>query len=209
LRRPQVLFSDWTPTNSAPHDENVEVYSNCQEVELFLNGRSLGAKPLKADASPRVWKVAYRPGTLKAVGRNNGRVVPLRNGRVVAMHELHTAGQPAGIVLAADHSQLTAGWNDVCRVRATIVDKHSVPVPRANDLITFNISGPGVIAAVDNADNASHEPFQAGERHAFQGRCVAFVKTGASPGKITLTASAPGLKNDSITIKALPPVSPK
>jgi beta-galactosidase len=205
LRRPQVLFSDWTPTNSAPHDENVEVYSNCQEVELFLNGRSLGAKPLKADASPRVWKVAYRPGTLKAVGRNNGRVVPMHNGRVVAMHELRTAGQPAGIVLAADHSQLAAGWDDVCRITATVVDKHGVPVPRANDLITFNISGPGVIAAGDNADNASHEPFQANERHAFQGRCVAFVKAGASSGKITLTASAPGLQTGSVTIKTSQP----
>jgi beta-galactosidase len=209
LRRPLVLFSDWTPTNSAPHEENVEVYSNCQEVELFLNGRSLGAKLLNADASPHIWKVVYRPGTLKAVGRNNGRVIAMHNSRVDAGQELRTAGPPAGILLAADHSQLTADWDDVCRVTATVADKHGTVVPGANNLISFKISGPGVIAAVDNADNASHEPFQAAERHAFQGRCVAFVKAMASSGKIVLTASAPSLKSGSITLKAFPPVSPK
>jgi beta-galactosidase len=199
LRRPQDLFADWTPTNSAPHEENVEVYSNCQEVELFLNGKSLGAKPLNADASPRVWKVAYAPGALKAIARNNGKTT--------ATHELRTAGRPAGILLAADQSKLAAGWNDVCRVTATVVDERGVPVPGANDLITFAISGPGVIAAVDNADNASHEPFQANERHAFQGQCIAFVKASAPSGKMIVTASAPGLKSGSITIQALPPAS--
>ena len=84
LRRPQVLFADWTPKNLQPHEETVEVYSNCKEVELFLNGKSLGVKPLNADASPRMWKVAFAPGTLKAVARNNGKVV--------ATDELRTAG---------------------------------------------------------------------------------------------------------------------
>jgi beta-galactosidase len=201
LRRPQVLFSDWTPKNSTPHDENVEVYSNGKEVELFLNVKSLGAKALNADASPRIWKVAYTPGTLKAVARNNGRVV--------ATDELRTAGVPARIVLSSNQDRLPFDWNEVAFVRATVVDAHGVLVPSATNLITFKISGPGVIAAVDNADNASHEPFPAGERHAFQGRCVAFVKASAPSGKIVLTASAPGLESGSITLKALPPVSPK
>ena len=201
LRRPPVLFPDWTPKNSTPHDENVEVYSNCKEVELFLNDKSLGSKALNADASPRIWKVACTPGTLKAVARNNGHVV--------ATDELRTAGAPAKIVLTANRDQLPSDWNEVAFVRATVVDAHGVLVPSATNLITFKISGPGVIAAVDNADNASHEPFPAGERHAFQGRCVAFVKASAPSGKIVLTASAPGLESGSITLKALPPVSPK
>jgi len=201
LRRPPVLFPDWTPKNSTPHDENVEVYSNCKEVELFLNDKSLGSKALNADASPRIWKVACTPGTLKAVARNNGHVV--------ATDELRTAGAPAKIVLTANRDQLPSDWNEVAFVRATVVDAHGVLVPSATNLITFKVSGPGVIAAVDNADNASHEPFPAGERHAFQGRCVAFVKASAPSGKIVLTASAPGLESGSITLKALPPVSPK
>ncbi len=200
-RHTQVLFSDWTPKDSQPHDENVEVYSNCKEVELFLNGKSLGSKPLNADASPRVWKVAWAPGTLKAVARNDGKVV--------ATDELRTAGAPAKIVLVSNRDRLPFDWNEVAFVRATVVDKHGIPVPSATNLVTFTISGPGVVAAVDNGNNASHEPFQADERQAFQGRCIAFVKAAAPTGKIVLTASAPGLKKDSVTIKALGPVPSK
>ena len=201
LRRPQVLFADWTPKNSGPHDEDVEVYSNCKDVELFLNGKSLGAQPLPADASPRVWKVAYAPGTLKALARNEGKVV--------AADELRTAGQPAKILLTTNHKKIADDWDGVAFVRATVVDQHDTPVPGADNLISFMVSGPGMVAAVDNADNASHEPFQASERHAFQGECVAFVKATAPTGRIILTASAPGLKSGSVTLKALPPVSPE
>ena len=195
-RHTQVLFSDWTPKNSQPHDEDVEVYSNCKEVELFLNGKSLGSKPLPADAAPRVWKVAWAPGTLKAVARNDRKVV--------ATDELRTAGAPAKIILTTSLDRLPSDWNEVAFVRATVVDARGILVPSATNLVTFKISGPGMIAAVDNADNASHELFQAGERHAFQGKCVAFVKASAASGKIFLTASAPGLESDSIAIKTFP-----
>ncbi len=199
LERRQVLFADWTPTNAAPHDENVEVYSNCKDVELFLNGKSLGSKPLNADASPRTWTVPFAPGTLKAIARNNGKVV--------ATDELRTAGPPAKIILTTSHDRLPFDWNDVAIVRATVVDRRDVVVPGATDLISFKISGPGEIAAVDNADNASHEQFQACERHAFQGRCVAFIKASAPSGKMVVTASAPGLKSGNVVIKTCPPAS--
>ena len=195
----QVLFADWTPKNSAPHDENVEVYSNAREVELFLNGKSLGSKPLNADASPRVWKIPFASGKLKAVARNDGKAV--------ATDELLTAGKPAKILLATDGEKLAQNWDAVTRVAVTVTDKNGVVVPSAGDLITFKISGPGVIAAVDNGGNASHEPFQAGERRALQGRCVAFIKATAASGKINLTASAPGLAAGSVAIKIAEPVS--
>jgi beta-galactosidase len=196
-RRPQTTFSDWTPTNMEPHAENVEVYSNCKEVELFLNGKSLGAKAINADASPRTWEVSFAPGVLKAVARNNGKIV--------ATDELRTAGRPAKIVLSTEPGKLSPGWDNAAFVRAKIVDANGVTVPRADDLISFQISGPGVIAAVDSANNSSHEPFQATERRAFQGRCVAFVKATGLPGKIILTAAAPGLAAGSITIKTTKP----
>jgi beta-galactosidase len=189
----QVLFADWTPKNLLPHDENVEVYSNAKDVELFLNGKSLGSKTLNADASPRVWKIPFAPGKLKAVARNEGKIV--------ATDELHTAGAPAKITLATDVEKLAHNWEAVARVTATIVDKNGVVVPSADDLVTFKISGPGAIAAVDNGGNASHEPFQAGERHALQGRCVAFIKATAPAGKITLTAAAPSLTPGTVIIK--------
>lgn len=195
LRRPQVLFADWTPNNSQPHDETVEVYSNCKEVELLLNGKSLGTQPPPADASPRVWKVKYAPGVLKAVARDGGKVM--------ASDELRTAGVPEKIRLSASNSKLADDWDGVVFIRAAIVDRDGIEVPSANNSISFSISGPGVIAAVDSADNASHEPFQASSRQAFEGECVAFVKaTAPNKGKIVVTASSPELKSDSINIKA-------
>ena len=99
-------------------------------------------------------------------------------------------------------------WDARARVTATLVDKKGVRVPGAEDLITFNISGPGKIAAVDNGGNASHEPFQANKRRAIQGRCVAFIRAGPGSGTIALTASAPGLMDGSLSIRT-PPSSPR
>jgi beta-galactosidase len=192
----QAQFEDWTPANTSPHEETVEAYSNCREVELFLNGKSLGIKTRNADDSARVWKVAWEPGTLKAVGRNGGAVV--------AEHELRTAGKPVKIMLAVDQAKLTPVWDDVAFVTATITDNEGVQVPNASDLIAFKITKPGVIAAVDSADNSSVEPFQASERHAYQGRCYAMVKASAGKGTIVVTASAAGLTEASIKIETIP-----
>jgi beta-galactosidase len=211
-RRPQVLFSDWTPSNLSAHQENVEVYSNCDEVELFLNGVSLGKQSRSADDSPRMWKVQYAPGALTAVAKNWESVDGYRGGRTpgatgdtkmllkVATYELRTAGSPAKILLTPDRNSLDPTWDDVVNVTATVVDANGVLIPNASDLIAFKVSGPGVIAAVDSGNNASHEPFQASERKAYQGRCFAMIKASGARGRITLVASAPGLKGSSVTI---------
>ena len=191
----QVLFSDWTPRNLQPHEETVEVYSNTESVELFLNGRSLGAQPLNADASPRTWKIAFAPGSVKAVGSNRGKVV--------ATHELKTAGPPAKIVLTTDRPKLSATWDDVAYVTATVVDTNGVMVPDASQLIAFKAMGTGEVVAVDSGDNGSHEPFQASERRAFQGRAFALVKANAANGRIVITASAPRLESSTISIDAV------
>jgi beta-galactosidase len=118
----------------------------------------------------------------------------------MAAFELRTAGKPAKILLSADEKTLASGWDDVAFVTATVMDAKGVMIPNASDLITFKITGPGVVAAVDSADNSSHEPFQASERRAYQGRCVAVLKATAPSGKITLTASALGLGSASIKL---------
>jgi beta-galactosidase len=193
LDRRQGLYGDWTPADSGPHEEKLEVYSNCEQVELWLNGKSVGSKMLPSDASPRAWTVSFEPGTLKAVGRDHGKVS--------ADFELRTAGKPAAIVLAADRPTLSSSWDDVAFVSATVVDDHGVVVPNAQDLITFHVSGPGAIAVVDSADNSSHEAFQASQRHAFQGRCFAMLKA-AGVGRIILAASAPGLRETTVSVMA-------
>ena len=192
-RHTQVLFSDWSPKIRSAHEEQVEVYSNCEEVELFLNGASLGKKEINANASPRVWRVAFAPGILSAVGSNRGEAV--------VRQELRTAGAPAEIRLETRSSELGASWDDVAIVRATLVDAKGVPVPRADNLISFSVIGPGVIAATDNGDNESHELFQASERHAFLGQCVVFVKVAKKSGQIEISAKAEGLRAGAVTVK--------
>jgi beta-galactosidase len=194
LARPTVL-ADWTPKDFAPHEEDVEVYSNGERVELFLNGRSLGAQPRHADDSPRSWKVAFAPGSLKAVAQNAGQIV--------ATAELRTAGPPARLALTVDRAQLAPIWDDVARVEVSVVDEQGVLVPDAADEISFAVAGPGVIAAVDNGDNSSHELFQSTGRKAYQGRCFAFVKATAAPGRMTLAASAPGLAGASVALETI------
>lgn len=193
-RYSQVLFADWTPRNQQAHDENVEVYSNCKTVELFLNGKSLGSKEINADATPRNWMVPFSPGRLKAVARNE-------KGKVVATDELMTAGKPLKIILSTETKALSPGFENVAIVRAKVTDRNGVQVPSANDLLSFHISGAGEIAGVDNADNMSHDLFQTNGRRAFHGECVAFIRANASKGTIVLTASAPALKSDSVVFK--------
>jgi len=193
-RQVQTLFHDWTPGEASAHEENVEVYSNCEQVELTLNGRSLGAQPRSAEDAPRNWRVPFEPGVIKPSARTGGQVV--------ATHELRTAGKAAKIVLAADRARLTPDWDDVSYVTAKVVDKNGVLVPGAADPIQFKLAGPGVIAAVDSADSASHEPFQASERRVYQGQCFAILKATAAD-RITLAASAPGLVAAEIAIEAV------
>jgi beta-galactosidase len=195
-KRTQTLYADWTPKNLAAHEENVEIYSNCEEVELFLNGKSLGSKTKSADDSPRNWMVIFEPGTIKAVGKNGG-------GTVVG-YELKTAGKPAKIILAADKLSIANNWDDVVFVSATVVDANGVVVPSASDLIKFEASGSGVIAAVDSGDNADHDAFQAQSRRAFEGKCFALIKAAKSAGSINVTAASGALAGNRLTIRVRP-----
>jgi beta-galactosidase len=201
LTRRQSQFADWTPGNANAHDENVEAYSNCDEVELLINGRSLGSRAATPDGSPGKWTVPYEPGVLKAIARNKGQVV--------ASDLLRTAGKPSKVVLSADRSRLAIDWDDVSYLSAMVVDRDGVPIPNSADLIRFQIAGPGVIVAVDNGDNSSHESFQAAERHAFQGRCVVIIRALKGAGPITITASSPGLAGSSIAIDTITDSRPR
>ena len=193
LQRAQAVFADWTPADGSPHQETVEVYSNCDEVELMLNGKSLGVKAINADASPRAWTLPFAPGTIRAIGRNQGREA--------ASEELRTAGKAARVMLTTDRLRMGVDWNDVVYVTAEIVDEKGVRLPLAGDRVQFKISGPGRVVAVDNADNASHESFQGMSRQAYQGRCVAIVRATGS-GQIVVSSAAGGLSGSSVTIEA-------
>jgi beta-galactosidase len=185
LQRRQEVFSDWTPADTSAHPENVEVYSNCETVELLLNGTSLGSKPRPEDDSPRIWSVPFAPGIIEAIGRNRGQVA--------ARHKLSTAGKAARILLSADQQNLKFSWDDVVSLRAVVVDAQNVPVPGATDTITFQGNGPAFFAGVDNGDNHWHDSFHGPSCPALDGQCVAYLKAKAAEGQVTVTATAPGL----------------
>ena len=189
-------LSDWTPADTTYKEARVQVFSNADETELFLNGKSLGTKHKSALDSPLFWRVPYEKGVLKAIARNSGKEV--------ATDELKTAGQPARIVLIADKQSLANNWDDVVFVTAAIVDANGIVCPNSDKLIQFGVTGSGVIAAVDNSDHNSHEPYQARQRSTYKGTCIAIIKANAATGKINITASAPGLASGSVSINAKP-----
>jgi beta-galactosidase len=181
---------NWNPGDTI----DVWAYSNCQEVELFLNGKSLGTKHKEGDALHLLWRVPFIPGTLKAVGRTNGVEV--------LTDEVRTANVPARIVLSADRGNIHAGGTDLSFVTVKIVDKNGVMVPRADNLVKFKVEGEGKIAGVDNGNPISHEFFKASERKAFNGLCLAVVQANEKPGKIVLTATSDDLESASVTIES-------
>lgn len=190
-----IALADWTSRQPPGHIETVNVFTNCQSVELFLNGKSLGFKPKNADDTPLIWKIPYQSGKLEAVASNDGTTQ--------AHDMLQTAGPAVKIVLSSDRTSLPADWDDVSFVRATVTDANGITVPDATDLIQFSATGSGQIVAVDNADNQSHELFQAMQRHAYHGRCLAIVRATSSGGTITFNATAAGLQSDSIQIQTV------
>jgi beta-galactosidase len=127
----------------------VKAYGNCDEVELFLNGASLGRKAM-AQYGSLEWNVAYQPGTLLARG--------YRAGREAASDKVETTGVPAAIALSSDRAGLEADGRDAALVQVRVDDGMGRTVPTAQTLVSFSIDGPGRIIAVGNGDPASHEP---------------------------------------------------
>jgi beta-galactosidase len=173
---------------------DVWAYTNASEVELFLNGSSLGTKNKTNEQFHLAWRVPFTPGTIKAIARNNGREI--------LTQIINTAGNPYKINLTADRNKIKADGYDLSFVTVDIVDKDGNIVPYADNLINFEISGNGFIAGVDNGCQTSHEPFKANYRKAFNGKCLVVLQSNGKAGKIVLTAKADNLKENTIEIVA-------
>ena len=186
------IFPHWNWKNGDTVD--IWAYFNSEEVELFLNGKSLGTKRKSGDDLHVMWRTLYEPGTLKAVARTKGKVV--------LTQEIRTAGPPAKIVLTADRRVIKADGRDLSFITITVVDESGTVVPSADNLIKFQFTGEGSIAAVDNGSQISHEPFKADYRKAFNGMCLAIIQSKGKAGRITLKANSEGLSAASIVIEA-------
>jgi beta-galactosidase len=194
--------SEWTnepvlhvfPLWNWKQGETIDVwaYTDCEEVELFLNGKSLGAKTKTGDELHLMWRLSFAPGTLKAIGRSGGKEIVVR--------EVKTAGSPAKIALEADRNVMAADGRDLSFVTVKVLDEAGTLVPDADNLIKFDIIGEGRIVGVDNGLQTSHEPFKANERKAFNGMCLVVVQSNERAGRITLSATSDRLKESSILI---------
>jgi beta-galactosidase len=192
--KPKVaLFDDWTPEDRSPHDETIEVYSNCRQVEAFLNDRSLGTLPINQDAAPRRWTVRYVSGEVRALCRDPG---------VAGVADrLQTAGKPVRIALQPDAAIVGSTFDDMTYVRARIVDAKGVTVPSATHRLRFAVKGAGTLIATDNGSSVDHTPFPSPDRAAQNGLAVALVR-GAGVGRLTISASADGLTPGTVDLRA-------
>lgn len=172
----------------------VHVFTSGDEVELFLNGRSLGRKRKEPYTYRLRWdEVRYEPGELRAVA--------YRQGKKWAESVVKTTGAPLRLEASVDRSRIRADGKDLAFVTVRIVDAEGLTVPRADHAVRFSLEGPGEIVATDNGDPTDFTPFPARERKAFHGLLLAIVRAQA-PGRLTLRATAPGLQAAELTIVA-------
>ena len=189
-------------------------YTNCDTVELFVNGKSYGVQgywfprvgywPPQGEAATRsaaprttsdlhlTWTVPYVPGTLKFVGT--------KDGKVVVTEEITTTGEPAGITLSMDRSSIAADRRDVTHITVRIIDAQGKIVPTAGNEVTFEIQGEGKLIGVDSGNLRSSEDYKSNRRKVFNGLCLAIVQSTAKSGQIQITATSPGLKSCSVTV---------
>jgi beta-galactosidase len=216
------LFPHWNWTGHEGEVIPVVAYTNCDVVELFLNGKSYGAKAVEYPrqgaaggwntyASPQIspttadlhltWDVPYAPGTLRAVG--------YKNGQVALVTEVRTAGTPAALQLSVDHDTLPADARAVAHVTVRVVDDQGNTVPTADNLVSFDLQGPAQLIGLDNGNVTSHEDYKATQRAAYNGLALAILQSTNQPGAIRLRASAPGLKDAVVTLNTTPPANVK
>jgi beta-galactosidase len=215
--KPMVhLFPHWNWKGREGSVIPVTCYTNCDTVELFVNGKSFGEKgyefprlgmegeygnePARARALRTTsdlhlsWDVPYEAGTLRAVGT--------KDGQVVTTVEVSTTGEPAALLLVPDRTSLTADRRDVAHLVVEVRDEQGRRVPIANNAITFAVEGEARLIGVDNGDPQSHEDYKGSVHAAFNGLCLALIQTTARAGAIRIMATSPGLHSASATLAA-------
>jgi len=190
----QSLWSDTPMVHMLPHwthpgKEGVEipvvVYTNAESAELFLNGKSLGEKKMNKTRQ-LVWKVAYTKGELKVVAKNKGKAV--------AEKKFQTAGKEHGLAAKLDKNNIKANKTDVVQIEYSVVDANGTMHPEADNLIEFEVSGPGKIIGVENGDILDHSPHKVNYRKVFKGKCLLLIQATDKKGAIVVKATSKGLQ---------------
>jgi beta-galactosidase len=191
------LHPSWSGFNSDLDAMPVKVvaFSENDEVELFVNGKSIGRKPVSKSTEYKAeFFVRYEPGTLKAVGYVGGKPV--------SEWVIETAGKPEAVRLSVDRARIAADGDDLAYVTAQLVDAQGRPtyVRKDDKRLVFEVHGAGVLAGVGNGDPVALESFQSGARSTFHGRAVAVVRATRAPGSAVVDVTGPDLPPTSVTI---------
>jgi beta-galactosidase len=208
------LFPHWNWKGHEGQVISIIAYTNCDSVELFLNGKSFGTKckvyPQQGNAGawnryahPLVnattsdlhltWDVPYEPGTLKAVGRKDGMTVTT---------EVQTTGAPAAIHLSADRSPINADAEDIANIKVEIVDDNGLVVPNAANVIEFAVSGEGTLAGTDNGNPKDTTSMMSDKRAVFNGLALAVIRSTEKAGIIVVKAKSNGLRSSELQVLA-------
>jgi beta-galactosidase len=211
------LFPHWNWKGREGHVISVMCYTNCDTVELIVNGKSFGTKgyefpkqgmfedyghyPPRARALRTTsdlhleWDVPYEPGTVEAIGK--------RDGKVVAQEQLTTTGEPAAIEIAIENPSPAADGRDVSHLTMKVVDSNGRVVPTAANEITLDIEGPARLIGVDNGNPVDHDGFKINHVKAFNGLCLAIVQATGEAGTIRVKAQSPGLTAADATLTSV------
>jgi beta-galactosidase len=189
------ILPHWTWPERLGEVTPVFVYTSGDEAELFLNGKSLGRKKRGPYDYRLCWNdVVYQPGELRAVA--------YKHHTLWARDSVRTAGPANKLMLKADHPNIKADGLDLSYITLTIADHFGRLVPRSKNPISFSVSGPGEIIATDNGDPTSFEPFQSSEHRAFNGLCLAIVRSKPTAGDIVVRANSPGLRSAELKLRS-------
>ncbi|MDR1558042.1 MAG: DUF4982 domain-containing protein, partial [Tannerellaceae bacterium] len=199
----------------------VLVYSNCDAVELFVNGKSFGEQRLEfpsygmagkyplrdrpdvqetTDDLHLMWTIPYQAGEIKAVGKIQGQIVYTET--------IQTTGKPAALRVTYDKNTLRANGDDITHIKVEIIDSKGNIVPTANNEIRFLVKGEGQLLGMESGDNRSHntghfrhrDPSQPASKEAYGGLILGYVQAGRKAGNITVEVSSPGLKGAEVNI---------
>jgi beta-galactosidase len=185
----------WTWPGEEGKSLEVEVYSGAEKVRLYLNDKLIGEKPTgRAEEFKAKFPVPYAPGVLKAVG--------LRGDRVIAESVLRTSGKATKLRVTADRTKVDADGEDLSFVTVEAVDADGRLDLRSDEEVQFEISGPGVIAAVGSGDGQDPDSYHSNRRKLFEGRVLAVIRSSRRAGQIKLTARGSGLGEGAVTVEA-------
>jgi beta-galactosidase len=187
------LFPHWNWKGMEGKEIAVWVYSNLDNVELFLNGKSLGAKDVKKD-SHVAWVVPWAPGAIEARGS--------KGGQVVMTTKRETTGAAARLVMKPDRQGVLADGEDVAMLAVEVQDAQGRVLPMTDNVVKFRVAGAGKLIGVGNGDPTDHESDLGTVRKAFCGYCMALVQSAKTAGSMTVEAESEGLSSASVTIAA-------